>query len=70
MKNPNLQKFAPFLLLVIVSIIALFVPQLPNFQGDATTYNPADIAWVLVATTLVFIMTPGLAFFLRRNGTS
>ncbi len=63
MKNPNLQKFAPFLLLVIVSIIALFVPQLPNFQGDATTYNPADIAWVLVATALVFIMTPGLAFF-------
>ena len=63
MKNPKLQKFAPFLLLVIVSIIALFVPQLPNFQGDATTYNPADIAWVLVATALVFIMTPGLAFF-------
>ena len=63
MKNHNLQKFAPFLLLVIVSIIALFVPQLPNFQGDATTYNPADIAWVLVATALVFIMTPGLAFF-------
>ena len=63
MKNPNLQKFAPFLLLVIVSIVALFVPQLPNFQGDASTYNPADIAWVLVATALVFIMTPGLAFF-------
>lgn len=63
MKNHNLQKFAPFLLLVIVSIFALFVPQLPNFQGDATTYNQADIAWVLVATALVFIMTPGLAFF-------
>ena len=63
MKNPNLQKFAPFLLLVIVSIFALFVPQLPSFQGDATTYNQADIAWVLVATALVFIMTPGLAFF-------
>jgi Amt family ammonium transporter len=39
------------------------VPQLSNYQGEATTYNPADIAWVLVATALVFIMTPGLAFF-------
>jgi Amt family ammonium transporter len=63
MNKLNLQKITPFLLLVIVSILALFVPQLPNFQGEANTYNPADIAWVLVATALVFIMTPGLAFF-------
>ena len=26
-------------------------------------YNGADIAWILVATALVFLMTPGLAFF-------
>jgi Amt family ammonium transporter len=63
MKNQNVQKFTPFLLLVVVSIAALFVPQLPNFSGDATTYSPADITWILVATALVFIMTPGLAFF-------
>ena len=63
MTKLNFQKTIPFLLLVIVSILALFVPQLPNFQGEDTSYNPADIAWVLVATALVFIMTPGLAFF-------
>lgn len=63
MKNQNVQKFTPFLLLVVVSIAALFVPQLPNFSGDATTYSPADITWILIATALVFIMTPGLAFF-------
>ncbi|MBL7709497.1 MAG: ammonium transporter, partial [Chitinophagaceae bacterium] len=26
-------------------------------------YNSSDIAWVLVSTALVFLMTPGLAFF-------
>ena len=46
-----------------IAIAALFVPQLPSYVGDADTYSPADIAWILVATALVFIMTPGLAFF-------
>ena len=63
MKNETVQKSAPFIILVIVAILALFVPQLPSFAGDATTYSAADISWILVATALVFIMTPGLAFF-------
>ena len=63
MKNETVQKWAPFLLLIIVAIATLFVPQLPSYVGDASTYSPADIAWILVATALVFIMTPGLAFF-------
>jgi len=63
MKNQVVQKVTPFLLLLVVAVLALFVPQLPNFQGDANTYSAADIAWILVATALVFIMTPGLAFF-------
>ena len=60
MKNPVVQKFAPFVLLLIVAVLALFVPQLPSYAGE---YSSADIAWILVATALVFIMTPGLAFF-------
>jgi Amt family ammonium transporter len=63
MKNEIVQKWAPFLLLITIAIAALFVPQLPSYTGDASTYSPADIAWILVATALVFIMTPGLAFF-------
>jgi len=59
----SVHKWAPFILLVTIAIAALFVPQLPSYVGDANTYSPADIAWILVATTLVFIMTPGLAFF-------
>ncbi|MDE3185370.1 MAG: ammonium transporter [Bacteroidota bacterium] len=62
MKNINLNRAAPFLILVLVAILALFVPSLANFN-DAGKYNTADITWILVATALVFLMTPGLAFF-------
>ena len=60
MKNQVVQKVAPFLLLLVIAVLALFVPQLPSFAGE---YSAADIAWIIVATALVFIMTPGLAFF-------
>jgi Amt family ammonium transporter len=63
MKNQVVQKYTPFILLLVVAVAALFVPQLPNYVGKPDTYSSADIAWILVATALVFIMTPGLAFF-------
>ena len=47
--------------MAIVSIAAVFIPSLPNF--DDGKFNAADVAWILVATALVFLMTPGLAFF-------
>jgi ammonium transporter, Amt family len=57
----SLTKYSPFFVLAVVAIAAIFVPAMPHFtQG---VYNAADIAWVLVATALVFLMTPGLAFF-------
>jgi Amt family ammonium transporter len=46
-----------------VSIGAIFIPSLPNFDDGGKIYNAADIAWIIVATALVFLMTPGLAFF-------
>jgi Amt family ammonium transporter len=55
------KQFAPFVILVLIAIAALFVPLLPNF--DDGKYNASDIAWILSATALVFLMTPGLAFF-------
>ncbi len=51
----------PFLILCVVAVTAIFVPTLPNF--DDGKYNAADVTWILVATALVFLMTPGLAFF-------
>jgi Amt family ammonium transporter len=47
---------------MLIAIGALFVPSLPTF-ADASKYNSADIGWIIVATALVFLMTPGLAFF-------
>jgi ammonium transporter, Amt family len=51
----------PFLVLSAIAIAAIFIPTLPNF--DAGKYNTSDVAWILVASALVFLMTPGLAFF-------
>lgn len=53
MSTTTLKNISPFLILAIVAIAALFVPTaLPTF--DETKYNTADIAWILVATALVF----------------
>ena len=59
----RVKKIAPFAVLSIVSIAALFVPSFSGFDDKGKIYNPADIAWVLVSTALVFLMTPALAFF-------
>ena len=62
MRKISLGKIIPFAVLMIVAIAALFIPSIANFN-DGGKYNSADIAWMLVATALVFLMTPGLAFF-------
>src|SRR4249920_1551968 len=61
MKQITLKTAAPFAILLIIAAISVFIPTLPNF--DDGKYNGADVAWMIVATALVFIMTPGLAFF-------
>jgi hypothetical protein len=58
----GLKQIMPFLVLTIIAVAAVFVPSLPDFP-DTGKYSGADIAWLLVATALVFLMTPGLAFF-------
>src|ERR1700733_14950172 len=61
MNSFSIKKGIPFIVLVLIAVLALFIPTLPNY--DAGKYNYADIAWIIAATALVFIMTPGLAFF-------
>lgn len=56
------KQFIPFLVLLVIAVAGIFVPSLPAFN-DGGTYSAADIAWLIVATALVFLMTPGLAFF-------
>ncbi len=59
----TLKRSLPFLILGVIALVAAFVPSLPTFNDDGKLYNGADIAWIIVATALVFLMTPGLAFF-------
>ncbi|TWR24286.1 ammonium transporter [Mucilaginibacter achroorhodeus] len=58
-----MKKIVPFLILVIVVVLALIYPGATVAAKPATTYNGADIAWMLISTALVLLMTPGLAFF-------
>ena len=62
MSKIQLKQVAPFMILAAIAVASLFIPSLPDFNGEGK-YNGADIAWILVATALVFLMTPGLAFF-------
>lgn len=48
------------LLLIAVSIAGVFMPVETPFAG---TYDEGDVAWMLAASALVLLMTPGLAFF-------
>src|SRR5579863_1399180 len=61
MKILKMKNYIPFVILIIVAVVGIFMPTLPNF--DEGKFNAADISWMLTATALVFLMTPGLAFF-------
>ena len=59
MKTPWL---IPFLLLLLVSVSGgLMTPVAPPAQGGPI--DTGDVAWMLTATGLVLLMTPGLSFF-------
>ena len=62
MSKITTKQIVPFLVLLLIAVAAMFIPSLPLFN-DGGKYNSADIAWLIVATALVFLMTPGLAFF-------
>ncbi|OYZ02597.1 MAG: ammonia channel protein [Sphingobacteriia bacterium 28-36-52] len=62
-KKLNFYNVAPFVILLIIAVLALFVPAEQSYIDSQAVYNGADIAWIIVATALVFLMTPGLAFF-------
>jgi ammonium transporter, Amt family len=65
MSKKTAKQIIPFVLLVAVALVAMFVKPIADYvPGEKDPqYNNADIAWVLVSTAFVFLMTPGLAFF-------
>lgn len=65
MSTVKAKQILPFVLLVAIAVIAIFIKPVSDYvPGEADPqYSSSDIAWVLVSTALVFLMTPGLAFF-------
>lgn len=63
-KNINGKKFyfIPFSLLILFGIIGLFFPEV-HTEVETNQLNSGDIAWLLTASGLVMLMTPGLGFF-------
>src|SRR6218665_3251059 len=54
-----------FTVLVVVSVVAAFMSKgyAPPNPGPEGGYVSGDVAWMLASTALVFLMTPGLAYF-------
>ncbi|HLA56416.1 MAG TPA: ammonium transporter [Flavobacterium sp.] len=69
MKKTEKRWIVAFLLVATVAITGLFWPEpLPTDPilsqfGTEKNLNYADIAWILTASSMVLLMTPGLSFF-------
>ncbi|MGI4884939.1 MAG: ammonium transporter [Janthinobacterium lividum] len=48
--------------LFVLACVAAFIPQV-HPDAAPKSFDPADVAWMLTASGLVLLMTPGLAFF-------
>ncbi|GHA55176.1 ammonium transporter [Pontibacter akesuensis] len=62
--SPRAKAFSriPMLLLLLVVAATFILPSVPQVV-QTVELNAADTAWMLSATALVLLMTPGLAFF-------
>ncbi|MPR36446.1 ammonium transporter [Salmonirosea aquatica] len=59
MQKPN---YVPLLILLAISLLGVFLPAVPS-QIITEGLDTGDIAWMLVASAMVLLMTPGLAYF-------
>jgi Amt family ammonium transporter len=53
----------PALALIVILVLCFAFPAVPKGAANTAAINFADTAWMLTATALVLLMTPGLAFF-------
>lgn len=58
--NKPIETFSFFLLMVIALAAAVYPASFPVAEAE---FNTGDIAWMLTASGLVLLMTPGLSFF-------
>ena len=52
-----------FIILSAIVFIVLFFSNRQSMSMQSVDINHADTAWMIVASALVLLMTPGLAFF-------
>ena len=64
LKTDRIREFSalPFLLVAAVSLMGAFLRSAPQAVTGGPV-NSGDVAWMLTATGLVLLMTPGLSFF-------
>src|SRR6185437_7147243 len=53
----------PFMLLVVLAVAALFAKGWTKNVPAGEAINSGDVAWMLTASAMVLLMTPGLSFF-------
>lgn len=58
-----MKRYLPFLIIVLILALTFLYPSIEVNSLTDPKFNTGDIAWMLMSTALVLIMTPGLAFF-------
>jgi Amt family ammonium transporter len=58
-----MKRYCPFLLIVFILALTFVFPSVEFTNTGKSHFDTGDIAWMLMSTALVLIMTPGLAFF-------
>lgn len=58
-----MKRYLPFAIILLILVLSFVFPSVEVAPHPDTKYDTGDIAWMLVSTALVLIMTPGLAFF-------
>ncbi len=58
-----MKRYFPFILILVALVLTFLFPSVEVDKTANSSYNTGDIAWMLMSTALVLIMTPGLAFF-------
>ena len=63
MKPKNFIWTLTFILVAVLVVLGLFFPTTLTAPEHPELLNTGDMAWMLIATALVLLMTPGLSFF-------
>jgi len=58
-----MKRYIPFVTILIILTLTFLFPSVEFKNSGNPNFNTGDIAWMLMSTALVLIMTPGLAFF-------